>query len=97
MENIMNGGQLRRKTNSVSHWATDFKDFEWSDISGCQLPFYAETLNTCGRIAEVFFFDKMPYLELQRFSSLICITLLSRLGCLEVSLNNLDLIFSFDN
>jgi hypothetical protein len=35
MEDIMNGCQLRRKTNSISHWATDFKDFEWSDISGC--------------------------------------------------------------
>jgi hypothetical protein len=35
MEDIMNGSQLRRKMNSVSHWATDFKDFEWSDISGC--------------------------------------------------------------
>jgi hypothetical protein len=34
MEDIMNGGQLRRETNSVSHWATDFKDFEWSSISG---------------------------------------------------------------
>jgi hypothetical protein len=35
MEDIMNGCQLRRKMNSVSHWAIDFKDFEWSDILGC--------------------------------------------------------------
>jgi hypothetical protein len=95
MENIMNGSQLRRKTNSVSHWATYFKDFEWSDISGCYLPFYAETLNTFGRKYSER--DKIPYLELQGLSSLICITFLSRLGCLKVGLDNLDLIFGFGN
>jgi hypothetical protein len=75
MEDIMNGSQLRRKTNSVSHWATDFKDFG-------------------RRYAEI---DKIPYLELQGFSSLVCITFLSRLGCLKVGLDNLDLVFGFGN
>jgi hypothetical protein len=95
MENIMNGGQLRRKMNSVSHGATDFKDFEGSDISGCQLPFCAETLNTFGRRYSKI--DKIPYLELQRFSSLICITFLYGLGYFEIGLDNFDLIFGFDN
>jgi hypothetical protein len=35
MEDIMNGGQLRRKTNYVSHWATGFGDFKRSDVSRC--------------------------------------------------------------
>jgi hypothetical protein len=95
MEDIVNGSQLKRKTNFVSYWATDFKDFDWSDISGCQLPFYAETLNTFGRrYSEI---DKIPYLELQRFSSLICIAYLSGLGYFEIGLNNVDPILGFDN
>jgi hypothetical protein len=95
MENIMNGSQLRWKANFVSHWAIDFKDLEGSDISGCKLPFYAETLNTLGRrYSEI---DKISYLELQRFPSSICIAFLSGLSCFKVGLNNLDLIFGFDN
>ena len=27
MEDIMNGGQLRRKTNPVSNWSTSFDDY----------------------------------------------------------------------
>jgi hypothetical protein len=34
MEDIMNGGHLSRKMDSVSHWATGFGDFKRSDISG---------------------------------------------------------------
>jgi hypothetical protein len=35
MENIMNSSHLRWKEKFVSHWATNFKNFEGSDISGC--------------------------------------------------------------
>jgi hypothetical protein len=52
-------------------------------------------LNTFGR--GYLKIDKISYLELQMFPSSICITLLPRLGCLKVGLNNLDLIFGFDN
>jgi hypothetical protein len=35
MEDIVDGSPLRWKANSVSHWATDFKDLKGSNISGC--------------------------------------------------------------
>jgi hypothetical protein len=95
MEDIVNGSQLRWKANSVSHWATDFKDLKRFDISGCELPFYAEALNTLGRRYSKI--NKISYLELQRFPSFICIAFLSGLSYFKVGLNNLDLIFGFDN
>ena len=62
MENIMNGGQLRRKMDSVSNQTTSFDDFKWSDVSGCQFPFYAEALNTSSRRYSQIY--EIPYLEL---------------------------------
>jgi hypothetical protein len=34
MKDIINGGQLSRKMDFVSHWATGFGDFKRSNISG---------------------------------------------------------------
>ena len=35
VENIMDGCESRRKSQSISHWSTFFNDLIWSDIARC--------------------------------------------------------------